>query len=150
VWQLPVIFCIENNGYGLSTPTSEQYKCKDLADRGMGYGITSHIVDGNNVLEVYDTINQLCTTVRKEPRPILVEFKTFRMRGHEEASGTKYVPKDLMDHWQEKDPIANYRSFLLSENILTENQDIELQTNIKSEIERDWKQNYLPCTQHFP
>jgi 2-oxoisovalerate dehydrogenase E1 component len=102
VWSLPVLFCIENNGYGLSTPTSEQYNCKDLADRGKGYGIESFILDGNNILEVYLKIKKLVESIRKHPRPILIEFKTFRMRGHEEASGTKYVPKALMDEWAKK------------------------------------------------
>ena len=102
VWQLPVIFCVENNGYGLSTPTKEQYRCKDIADRGKGYGMESFILDGNNILEVYSKISKLAESVRKRPRPILVEFKTFRMRGHEEASGTKYVPKELLNAWSFK------------------------------------------------
>ena len=92
VWDLPVLFCIENNGYGLSTPTKEQYRCKNLADKGSGYGVESHIIDGNNILEVFSKVDTLCKKIREKPAPILLEFKTFRMRGHEEASGTKYVP----------------------------------------------------------
>ena len=92
VWSLPVLFCIENNGYGLSTPTTEQYNCENIADRGNGYGMESHIIEGNNILEVYSTVKQISESVRKNPRPVLIEFKTFRRRGHEEASGTKYVP----------------------------------------------------------
>ena len=118
VWDLPVLFCIENNGYGLSTPTSEQYRCKDLADRGSGYGMESHIIDGNNILEVYEKISTIAASVRKDPRPVLLEFKTFRMRGHEEASGTKYVPLKLMEEWQEKDPISNFENYLLDIDIL--------------------------------
>ena len=87
VWQLPVLFCVENNGYGLSTPTSEQYNCVNIADKGLGYGIESHIIDGNNIVEVYKKVSELAQSVRENPRPILLEFKTFRMRGHEEASG---------------------------------------------------------------
>ncbi len=117
VWQLPVLFCIENNGYGLSTPTSEQYNCKDLADRALGYGIESHIIDGNNIIEVYTKVSELAKSIRSNPRPILIEFKTFRMRGHEEASGTKYVPQDLLDIWAEKDPITNFKHFLIEEEI---------------------------------
>ena len=109
VWSLPVLFCVENNGYGLSTPTSEQYNCEHIADRGKGYGMESHIIDGNNIIEVYSKVSELAESVRKNPRPILLEFKTFRMRGHEEASGTKYVPQDLMDLWAAKDPIENYK-----------------------------------------
>ena len=99
VWDLPVLFCVENNGYGLSTPTLEQYKCKHIADKGVGYGMESHIIDGNNILEVYTKVSSLAEDIRKNPRPILLEFKTFRMRGHEEASGTKYVPQELMEAW---------------------------------------------------
>jgi 2-oxoisovalerate dehydrogenase E1 component len=134
VWQLPVLFCIENNGYGLSTPTTEQYNCKDLADRALGYGMESHIIDGNNILEVYTKISEITESIRKNPRPVLIEFKTFRMRGHEEASGTKYVPQDLMDAWEKKDPINNYRSYLISEKILTEEQDAVFKAEIKAEL----------------
>ncbi|WP_299247678.1 dehydrogenase E1 component subunit alpha/beta [uncultured Lacinutrix sp.] len=134
VWQLPVLFCIENNGYGLSTPTTEQYNCKDLADRALGYGMESHIIDGNNILEVYTKISEITESIRKNPRPVLIEFKTFRMRGHEEASGTKYVPQDLMDAWEKKDPIDNYRSYLISEKILTEEQDAVFKAEIKAEL----------------
>ena len=98
VWKLPVLFCVENNGYGLSTPTNEQYNCKDIADKGLGYGMESHIIDGNNIIEVYTKVSQLVEDIRKNPRPVLLEFKTFRMRGHEEASGTKYVPQELMQY----------------------------------------------------
>ncbi|AUC76430.1 thiamine pyrophosphate-dependent enzyme [Olleya sp. Bg11-27] len=134
VWQLPVLFCIENNGYGLSTPTTEQYNCKDLADRAVGYGMESHIIDGNNILEVYNTLNDLAISVRENPRPILIEFKTFRMRGHEEASGTKYVPQELMDAWATKDPIENYQEFLLQEGVLTTDLISELKAKYITEI----------------
>lgn len=139
VWKLPVLFCIENNGYGLSTPTSEQYNCTDLADRGKGYGMEAHVIDGNNILEVFTRISSLTRSMREEPRPVLVEFKTFRMRGHEEASGTKYVPDELMNEWAQKDPLDNFRDFLFSENIFTEVQDEELKEEIKAEIDRDLK-----------
>ena len=134
VWQLPVLFCIENNGYGLSTPTSEQYNCKDLADRGKGYGMESFIIDGNNIIEVYTTIQKLAQSIRKRPRPILIEFKTFRMRGHEEASGTKYVPEDLMIEWAKKDPVVNFRAYLMELNLLTEKEDNVLRGSILDEI----------------
>ena len=135
VWSLPVIFCVENNGYGLSTPTNEQYNCKHIADRGKGYGIESFILDGNNIIETYTKVQKLAESIRKRPRPILIEFKTFRRRGHEEASGTKYVPQDLMDEWEAKDPIENYRSFLFSKKILTAQIDETYIDEIKSEIE---------------
>jgi 2-oxoisovalerate dehydrogenase E1 component len=119
VWNLPVIFLIENNGYGLSTPINEQYKCEQLSDRAIGYGIEGRTIDGNNILEVYHTINELANDIRQNPRPVLLECMTFRMRGHEEASGTKYVPQSLFDEWKEKDPIANFEQYLLDKGILT-------------------------------
>ena len=118
VWQLPVLFCIENNGYGLSTPVKEQYRCENLVDKGIGYGMEAHLLDGNNILEVYTRVADICKSMREKPRPVLLEFKTFRMRGHEEASGTKYVPDSLLHSWSEKDPIANYEKFLLEEGLL--------------------------------
>lgn len=142
VWDLPVLFCIENNGYGLSTPTDEQYKCKDIADKGIGYGMESHIIDGNNILEVYVTVSKLCENMRKKPRPVLLEFKTFRMRGHEEASGTKYVPNVLMEHWGQKDPIANYEKFLFNEGILDEGLKNEIEQEIAEDIEVSLKKAF--------
>mgnify|MGYP005988461905 FL=1 len=139
VWNLPVIFCVENNGYGLSTPTSEQYKCNHIADKGIGYGMESHIVNGNNILDVYTQVSKIASDIRKNPRPILIEFKTFRMRGHEEASGTKYVPEDLMDMWGKKDPLKNYEAFLLSEEILTEDLVTNYTKEIKNEINANLK-----------
>ena len=134
VWDLPVLFCVENNGYGLSTPTLEQYKCKHIADKGVGYGMESHIIDGNNILEVYTKVSSLAEDIRKNPRPILLEFKTFRMRGHEEASGTKYVPQELMEAWSNRDPLKNFETFLCSENILTKQQITDASVKFKDEI----------------
>ncbi len=134
VWQLPVIFVIENNGYGLSTPVSEQYRAEFLSQRGVGYGMEAVTIDGNNVLEVYNTIDNIAKDLRKNPRPYLVECMTFRMRGHEEASGTKYVPKELMDTWAKKDPLKNFEAYLLDEGILTEKAIEKLRAEIKEEI----------------
>ncbi len=120
VWNLPVIFIVENNGYGLSTPSSEQFNFKSFVDKGAGYGIEALSVDGNNVLEVLDVVKTTARTIRKSPRPVLIEANTFRMRGHEEASGTKYVPKELMDSWAKKDPITNFENFLLKSGNLTQ------------------------------
>ncbi|WP_354617911.1 alpha-ketoacid dehydrogenase subunit alpha/beta [Sediminicola luteus] len=142
VWNLPVLFCIENNGYGLSTPTNEQYKCENLADKGLGYGMESHIIDGNNILEVYEKVDALCQSMRNTPRPVLLEFKTFRMRGHEEASGTKYVPQELMDEWAKKDPIANYEEFLVSEGVLNEGSITQIKEKILQEIEEHLQMAY--------
>ena len=134
VWDLPVLFCVENNGYGLSTPTAEQYRCKNIADKGIGYGMESHIIDGNNIVDVYTKVSNLANDIRNNPRPVLLEFKTFRMRGHEEASGTKYVPQELMDTWKNKDPLKNFETFLCSENILTTQQINDETSLIKKEI----------------
>jgi 2-oxoisovalerate dehydrogenase E1 component len=136
VWDLPVIFVVENNGYGLSTPSNEQFRCKSFVDKAIGYGIEGVQVDGNNILEVYTTITRLATELREKPRPILLEAITFRMRGHEEASGTKYVPKDLMDTWAKKDPVENYEKFLLSEGVIDDKYIDALRKKIKKEIEK--------------
>ncbi len=137
VWKLPVLFCIENNGYGLSTPTTEQYNCENLADRGIGYGMESHIIDGNNILEVYSKVKALTEDMRINPRPVLLEFKTFRMRGHEEASGTKYVPTQLIEAWEAKDPLVNFQTFLTSEGILSEEMIANFTTEFKAEIDEN-------------
>jgi len=138
VWDLPVLFVIENNGYGLSTPTNEQYRCENLADKGKGYGMESHIIDGNNILDVFTKIAELKASMIDNPRPVLLEFKTFRMRGHEEASGTKYVPQELMDMWAVKDPISNYREYLLQISVLSEAEDEKMKAVIKAEIDEHW------------
>ena len=139
VWDLPVLFCIENNAYALSTSTSEQYRCRDLADRGVGYGIESHIIQGNNILDVYSEIKRLAASMRENPRPVLVEFKTFRMRGHEEASGTKYVPEDLQAHWADLDPLDTYKTYLFEAGILDETTHNIYVEQINSEIDQAYK-----------
>ena len=135
VWQLPVIFMIENNGYGLSTPSNEQFRFKSFVDKGPAYGMEAVQVDGNNVLEVYTTVKKLAEDLRQNPRPVLVEALTFRMRGHEEASGTKYVPQSLMEEWAAKDPVENYEKWLLAEGILTETAKHSIRETIKAAIE---------------
>jgi 2-oxoisovalerate dehydrogenase E1 component len=135
VWDLPVLFIIENNGYGLSTPSNEQFRCESFADKGIGYGIEAVSIDGNNILEVYDTIRLLAEDIRKNQRPVLVECRTFRMRGHEEASGTKYVPKALMEEWAKKDPLDNYEKFLLDSGVIDVTKIDSLRNTIKKQIE---------------
>jgi 2-oxoisovalerate dehydrogenase E1 component len=137
VWDLPVIFIIENNGYGLSTPVSEQYRCKNLVDKAIGYGIEGIQIDGNNILSVYDTIKGVRDYCIKNQKPYLVECMTFRMRGHEEASGVKYVPPELFEIWGEKDPVKNYEQYLISENILTVTQVENIKAETKSYIETE-------------
>ncbi|HEY9044652.1 MAG TPA: dehydrogenase E1 component subunit alpha/beta [Ohtaekwangia sp.] len=135
VWDLPVIFVIENNGYGLSTPSNEQFRCKSFVDKAIGYGIEGVQVDGNNILEVYNTVMLLAEQLREKPRPILLECITFRMRGHEEASGTKYVPKELMEAWAKKDPVDNYEKYLLTEKVIDTGYIDQVRARIKKEIE---------------
>lgn len=135
VWNLPVLFCIENNGYGLSTPSNEQYNCKTIADRGVGYGMESHVIEGNNVVEVFSKVNAIAKSVRKNPRPVLIEFITFRMRGHEEASGTKYVAQELLDSWAQKDPISNFETYLLKEKVISEVEINDFKKAFKKEIQ---------------
>ncbi len=135
VWDLPVIFVIENNGYGLSTPSHEQFRFNSFLDKGPAYGIEAVQVDGNNILEVHRTITKLAKEIRKNPKPVIVEALTFRMRGHEEASGTKYVPKELMEHWAKKDPVENYEQYLLKNKVLTPDRIAQYKGEIKAEIE---------------
>jgi 2-oxoisovalerate dehydrogenase E1 component len=135
VWKLPVIFVVENNGYGLSTPSSEQFVCEHPVDKAIGYGMKGVRIDGNNILEVYETVSNLAKEMRKNPHPVLLVCDTFRMRGHEEASGTKYVPKELMEHWATKDPVENYEKFLLEEGILNSKMIEDIRAEFKAEIE---------------
>ncbi len=152
VWDLPVIFVIENNGYGLSTPVSEQYRCNSLIDKAAGYGMEAVQIDGNNILTVYDTIKGVRDYCIKNQRPYLVECMTFRMRGHEEASGVKYVPSHLFEEWQEKDPISNYEAWLLDKKIMRPEEvaavKAEHKTYIESELKRAFEADaILPNTQ---
>jgi 2-oxoisovalerate dehydrogenase E1 component len=142
VWDLPVIFIIENNGYGLSTPTSEQYRCKNLIDKAAGYGIEGVQIDGNNILEVYDTIKGVREYCIKNQKPYLIECMTFRMRGHEEASGVKYVPKHLFETWEQKDPVKNYEAFLIAEKLFTEKEIEKIKSDTKIYIDSELASAY--------
>src|SRR6187399_95922 len=137
VWDLPVIFVIENNGYGLSTPVSEQFRCYSLVDKAKGYGMEGIRIDGNNVLEVYDTIKGVRDYCIKNHKPYLIECMTFRMRGHEEASGTKYIPQELFTLWEKKDPINNYETYLLEQGVLTEQTITDIRNELKEYIETE-------------
>lgn len=136
VWNLPVIFLVENNGYALSTPTSEQFRCKNISDKAAGYGIEGLTIDGNNIVEVYETVSALAASIRRNPRPVLLECMTFRMRGHEEASGTKYVPKHLFTEWEKKDPLINFEKQLLHEKVLTSELIANERAHIAADIDR--------------
>ena len=148
VWDLPVIFIIENNGYGLSTPVKEQYRCKNLVDKAAGYGIDGVQIDGNNILTVYDTIKGVREYCIKNQKPYLIECITFRMRGHEEASGVKYVPKELFEIWEKKDPVKNYENWLIEEKILLEPQVNDIKTKAKEYIERELQAAYNAAALH--
>lgn len=152
VWKLPVIFIVENNGYGLSTPSDEQFICKQIADKGIGYGMKAITIDGNNILEVYQAVKEAREYCITEQKPILIECMTFRMRGHEEASGVKYVPKELFEIWGKKDPLTNYENFLLKEKVVSEQnvQTIrdEFKTYIEESLERGFAvSNIIPNTE---
>ncbi|MCW3125290.1 MAG: dehydrogenase [Bacteroidetes bacterium] len=134
VWDLPVIILIENNGYGLSTPTNEQFRCAQLADRAIGYGMKGLTIDGNNILEVYHTITKLAAEMRENPHPVLLECMTFRMRGHEEASGVKYVPKELFEIWEKKDPVMNYENWLIDSGIISPDYPNMLREDMDAEV----------------
>ena len=135
VWDLPVIFCVENNQWGLSTPSEEQFRCKQFIDKGIGYGMNAIQVDGNNILEVIRTVRKINDEIRKDPKPYLLELMTFRMRGHEESSGTKYYPEGLQDEWAKKDPVTNFELYLLEQGILTKDSIEEIKNSFKNDIQ---------------
>ena len=135
VWDLPVIFAIENNCWGLSTPSSEQFRCKQFIDKGIGYGMKAVQVDGNNILDVIRTVRKINDEIRVDPKPYILELMTFRMRGHEEASGTKYYPEGLQDEWSKQDPVANYELYLKEQGVLTDEMDEEIRKSLKEEIQ---------------
>ena len=135
VWDLPVIFCIENNQWGLSTPSREQFRCENFIDKGIGYGMDAYQIDGNNILEVYSSVKKIAQSLRENPRPFLLELMTFRMRGHEEASGTKYYPEGIQDIWDKKDPVRNYELYLKSIGLLDDSQIEQIEADIKAEIQ---------------
>ncbi len=137
VWDTPVIFLVENNQWGLSTPSNEQFRCKQFIDKGIGYGMDAFQIDGNNILEVYHSVRQIAASLREKPRPFLLECITFRMRGHEEASGTKYYPEGLQDRWSEKDPVDNYELYLLNEGVITKEEVEAIREAIKHEIQAE-------------
>ena len=145
VWDLPVIFCIENNAWGLSTPSREQFRCKQFIDKAIGYGMPKEDaiqIDGNNILEVYSTVKKIAESIRKNPRPIILECMTFRVRGHEEASGTKYYPEGMIDEWSKKDPVAMYEQFLLEEKLITQADVEEMNLKLKNKINTNLKAAY--------
>lgn len=135
VWDLPVIFCIENNAWGLSTPSNEQFRCQQFIDKGIGYGMKAVQVDGNNILEVIRSLRTIAEEIRLKPKPYLVELMSFRMRGHEEASGTKYYPEGLQEKWALKDPVQNYELFLIKEGILSEQEVAQIKEDFKASIQ---------------
>jgi 2-oxoisovalerate dehydrogenase E1 component len=142
VWDLPVIFIVENNGYGLSTPINEQYRCNHIVDKAIGYGMKGMKIDGNNILEVIRSVQHARDYAIKEQKPVLIEAITFRMRGHEEASGTKYVPKELFDEWAPKDPLKNFQNFLIEESVLTEMEIADIRNTIKEYIDEELKEGF--------
>ncbi len=142
VWKLPVIFLVENNQWGLSTPSEEQFAFKSFVYKAIGYGIKGKSVDGNNLLDVYNTVLEIREEMKKEPIPFILECNTFRMRGHEEASGTKYYPEGLQDEWAEKDPIQNFRAYLLDEGIMTPQENETFTNELKAEINVAFEEAY--------
>lgn len=145
VWDLPVIFAIENNAWGLSTPSREQFRCEQFIDKAIGYGIPQEDaiqVDGNNIIAVYDAVSKAAESIRKNPRPIIMEFMTFRLRGHEEASGTKYYPEGLIESWEKKDPVVNFELHLLQTGVINENDVLNYREQIKNEINTELKKAY--------
>ena len=146
VWKLPVIFVIENNGYGLSTPSNEQFNFDSFVVKGPAYGIEAYSIEGNSILEVLNELESLVNDLRKTPRPIIFEAKTFRMRGHEEASGTKYVPKALMEYWAKKDPVKTYENFLIKEKVCTDDKIAEVRKAVQEAINKAINETFAEKT----
>ncbi len=136
VWKLPVVFVIENNQYGLSTPVCEQYACRALADRAVGYGMPGVTADGNDLLAVVSAVGDVAARARNGEGPTLIEFQTFRMRGHEEASGTDYVPAALFDEWRAKDPVLRFERLLDERGVIGGAERDALRQEMKAEIDR--------------
>ena len=132
---MPIIFCIENNGYGISTPIKEQYAVENLVERGIGYGIESFMIEGNNVLEVYKNVSNIAKDIRSDPRPIIIEFKTFRMRGHEESSGQEYVSQQELETWSKKDPVIQFENYLLKEKVIHKDNNKEFSSEYSKLID---------------
>ena len=137
-WNLPVIFCIENNGYGLSTPVNEQYAIEDLADRAAGYNMDSYVIDGNNVVDVYNCLKEISEKMRSDNKPVLIEFKTFRMKGHEEASGQAYIDPEIIEEWAKKDPIKHFEEFLIKSKHLNSKTLKVIKNDLEKEIDSNW------------
>ena len=137
-WNLPVIFCIENNGYGLSTPVNEQYAIEDLADRAAGYNMDSYVIDGNNVVDVYNCLKEVSEKMRSNNKPVLIEFKTFRMKGHEEASGQAYIDPEIIEEWAKKDPIKHFEEFLIKSKHLDSKTLKVIKNDLEKEIDSNW------------
>ena len=137
-WNLPVIFCIENNGYGLSTPVNEQYAIEDLADRAAGYNMDSYVIDGNNVVDVYNCLKEVSEKMRSDNKPVLIEFKTFRMKGHEEASGQAYIDPEIIEEWAKKDPIKHFEEFLIKSKHLNSKTLKVIKNDLEKEIDSNW------------
>ena len=150
VWCLPIIFVIENNGYALSTPVSEQYACTSLAERGKGYGMRALQIDGNNVVKVFETTRKFAQKIRKKPKPVLLECMTFRMRGHEEASGTKYVPENRTSKWAKRDPLISFQTYLLREMIIDDEYVEQTGKSLSIYIDRELKQAFASEDAHMP
>jgi 2-oxoisovalerate dehydrogenase E1 component len=137
-WNLPVIFCIENNGYGLSTPVNEQYAIENLADRAAGYNMDSYVIDGNNIVDVYNCLMEVTEKMRSDNKPVLIEFKTFRMKGHEEASGQAYIDPEIIEEWAKKDPIKHFEEFLIKSKHLNSKALKVIKNDLEKEIDSNW------------
>ncbi len=135
IWDLPVLFIVENNGYGLSTPTEEAVPIANLADAAPGYGFPGISVDGNDVLSVVMAVQSAAAHARQGSGPTLLEMKTFRRRGHEEASGVKYVPQALMEEWAAKDPVELYAAQMIENEVVTAREIEAMRGEISREVE---------------
>lgn len=137
VQKLPLLIIAENNGWAYSTPTEKQMAVADIAVRGKAYGIPAVIVDGNDVLKVYEATRAAAERARKGGGPALIECKTMRMKGHAEHDDARYVPKNVFESWKKKDPILRFEKYLASKRLMNEKEKAEIEARVDREIRED-------------
>jgi TPP-dependent pyruvate/acetoin dehydrogenase alpha subunit len=134
VQRAPFVLVIENNGWAYSTPVNRQVPIKDLAERAKAYGIQSYIMDGNDVIAVYETTKKAVEHCRAGDGPVIIESKTMRMRGHAQHDPAEYVPKEMFAKWKKLDPIERYEKYLTENKLWDEKAKKEIDTRIDREL----------------
>ena len=140
VFDVPVIFVIENNQFAYSTPTSRQFRCKQLADRAAGYGIPGLTTDGNDAAALLQLTRELANDIRHKPHPVLLVCETMRMRGHGEHDDAAYVPRELLAAWTKRDPISQLQTRLTEAQLATPTEIEALDQAVQAEVDAAYQQ----------